>query len=129
MTLSRFELRKRIERMFENPKRGISIELFAQLAGVSKTQFKEVFLYGTEPMSEAMQIRVARALDKWEKGEVAIMQNRDRTRFVQHRKEPEVPLKRHMGLDIRNGRICLDIGVRNRNDYSKPTFEEKFKGK
>jgi hypothetical protein len=129
MTISRLELRKRIKRMFETPNRGISMDLFAQAAGISLTNFKDVFIYDKVPMSESVQIRASRALNAWEKGELAVMVNRDRTRFVQHRKEPQIPLKRHMSLDFKDGKICLDVGVRNRNDYSRPTFSEKLKGK
>ena len=129
MTLPRAELRRRLQRMFAADNRGISEALFAELAGMSPHHFRQAFLLEVLPVSETMQIRASQALERWERGEVQVMQNRDRSKFVRLRKEPKIPLKRHMGLDIRNGKICLDIGVRNRNDYSKPTFEEKLKGK
>ncbi len=129
MTISRIELMVRIKRMFDDPNRGISRQLFAELCGVSDSTIKRVFFDEDMPMSETTQIRVSKALEAWERGEVAIMQRRDKTRFVEYRKVAKPRLKRHMALTVRDGKIALDIGIRNRADYSQPAFKERFKGK
>lgn len=129
MTYSREELKARVKRMFADPYRGISRELFAELCGVSDWTLRRVFFDEDVPLSEMVQIRVSKALEAWERGEVAVMERRDRSRYVEYRKVAKPRLKRHMGLAFKDGKIGLDIGIRNRADYSRPTFEEKLKGK
>ena len=55
------------------------------------------------------------------------MQNRDRTKFVQYRKEAKPVLERATGLQVVNGEIKLKLGITNKYDYSQPTVDEQLK--
>jgi len=127
-TLPKVILKKVMKRFLKDRNRGISVDLFAQLAGVSVSQIKEVFLYESEPLSEYVQRRVSKAYTEWQNGEVAVMQNKDNTRFLQYRKESKPVLRKTTRLNVVNGQIRLDIGVKNRFDYSYNTLDEQLKG-
>ena len=125
--LSKAELKRQIKRFLADKDRGISIPMFAQLAGISRATLLDVFDYETEPMSETTQRRVNKAYFAWLNGEIAIMQNRDRTKFVQYRKEAKPVLERTTGLQVVNGEIKLKLGITNKYDYSQPTLDEQLK--
>ena len=76
-----------VKRFLKDPDRGISIRLFAELCGVTKRHLLDVFYFRSEPLTEYMQIRVSKGYKAWQNGEVAIMQNQDKTKFVTFRKE------------------------------------------
>ena len=118
-SIPKAELRKIMKRFLRDSQRGISIELFAQLAGLSASIIKSVFVYETEPLTEYVQRRVSKAYTEWKNGEVSIMQNRDQTRFVQYRKDAKPVLEKKNSLQLVNGQIKLKIGIENRYDYSK----------
>ena len=123
------ELYRVIEKFIKDENRGISIELFAELCGVSEGTLTKVFIYREYPMTEMVQRRVSRGYKSWLKGEVAIMQNHDRSRFVQYKKEPKPRVVRSMGLQVVNGEIKMQIGLRNKADYSDYTLDEQLRGK
>ena len=77
-------------------------------------------------MTLAVQIRVSKAYTEWKNGEVAIMQNRDRSRFVQYRKEAAPVVERKNQLEVVNGQIKLKIGLVNKHDYSRQTLDEQL---
>ena len=83
------ELLAIIKRFIKDQNRGISVKLFAELCGINKEHLLDVFYYRIHPLTEYIQIRVSKGYKAWEKGEVAIMQNRDKTRFVSYRREPK----------------------------------------
>ena len=122
-------LKKTIKRLIEDKERGISLALFSELAGCSEKHLREVFQYEHDPLTEDMQRRVTNAYNSWKNGYVAIMKNRDNTRFVDYRRVPKPRIARSMGLDVVNGVIRLKIGIRNRSDYSGRTIDEKLRGK
>lgn len=126
-SIPKAELRKIMKRFLRDSQRGISIELFAQLAGLSASIIKSVFVYETEPLTEYVQRRVSKAYTEWKNGEVSIMQNRDQTRFVQYRKDAKPVLEKKNSLQLVNGQIKLKIGIENRYDYSKLTLDEQLK--
>lgn len=126
-SIPKVELRKIMKRFLRDSQRGISIELFAQLAGLSASIIKSVFVYETEPLTEYVQRRVSKAYTEWKNGEVSIMQNRDQTRFVQYRKDAKPVLEKKNSLQLVNGQIKLKIGIENRYDYSKLTLDEQLK--
>ena len=121
------ELLAIIKRFIKDQNRGISVKLFAELCGINKEHLLDVFFYRIHPLTEYIQIRVSKGYKAWEKGEVAIMQNRDKTRFVSYRREPKPRLARTTGLHLVNGQIRLKVGVSNHGDYSKPTLDEQLK--
>jgi hypothetical protein len=116
-----------IERFCEDKDRGISVMLFAELSGVSLKHFKDVFIDRTEPLTETIQRRVSKAYEEWRDGNVRVMQNRDRTRFVEYRKEPKPLLRRDNRLIVENGRIVLKPGIVNRSDYNRPTLGQQLR--
>jgi hypothetical protein len=120
------ELKRIIKRFFQDKNRGISIKLFAELAGVSHLYLRDVFLYETEPLSETVQRRVDKAYKAWVNGEVAIMQNQDRTRFVQYRKEAKPVMQKTTGLQLVNGQFKVSLGVKPKYDYSGLTLDEQL---
>ena len=125
-TIPKLELKRIIRKFLVDPDRGISIPLFCDLAGVSTTQLRNVFLKECEPLSEYIQIRVSKAYTEWKNGEVAIMQNRDTSRFVQYRKESKPVMKRTTALHVVNGEIKVKIGISNRYDYSDRSLDEQL---
>lgn len=127
-TLPKTVLRKVIKRFLQDKNRGISIALFAQLAGLSEAHIKDVFLYENEPLTEYVQRRVSKAYTEWQNGEIAIMQNKDSTKFLQYRKEAKPVLHKTTGLHLVNGQIKIKVGIANRYDYGNTTLDEQLKG-
>jgi hypothetical protein len=107
--------------------RGISIPLFAELCGVSVAILRLVFIKEEEPLTEYVQRRVSKGYQSWLRGEVAVMMNRDQTRFVQYRKEPKPRVARFIGLEVQNGQIKLKIGLKNKADYSNLDIDEQLR--
>ena len=126
---SKADLRRIIKRFLKDKNRGISIPLFADLAGLSTSHIRDVFLNETEPLTEYVQRRVSKAYQEWIGGEVAIMQNRDRSLFVQYRKEAKPVLHKSTKLTLVNGEIKINLGIKPRHDYSDLTLDEQLKGK
>lgn len=126
--ISRIELFRIIRKFLEDKNRGISQELFAELAGMSKEHLLDVFIRGVYPLSERVQRRVSRAYEHFRDGEVAIMQNKDRTKFLEYRRQPKPRMTRSMGLEVKNGAIKLRIGVKNRVDYEERDIDEQLRG-
>lgn len=126
--ISRIELLRIIRKFLEDKNRGISQELFAELAGMSKEHLLDVFIRGVYPLSERVQRRVSRAYEHFRDGEVAIMQNKDRTKFLEYRRQPKPRMTRSMGLEVQNGAIKLRIGVKNRVDYEERDIDEQLRG-
>lgn len=124
--ISKKELLYEIGKFIRDEKRGISIELFCDLCGVSKSNFLDVFRDELYPISEYMQRRVSKGFTSWKNGEVSVMQNRDRTRFVQYRKEPKPTYVRSTQLQLVNGEFKIKIGIKNRADYSDRPLTEKL---
>lgn len=126
--ISRIELLRIIRKFLEDKNRGISQELFAELAGMSKEHLLDVFIRGVYPLSERVQRRVSRAYEHFRDGEVAIMQNKDRTKFLEYRRQPKPRMTRSMSLEVQNGAIKLRIGVKNRVDYEERDIDEQLRG-
>jgi len=122
------ELKTQVLRFIDNKNRGISLRLFCELAGIDLRTLMDVFVREEYPMTEYVQIRVSKAYNSWKNGEVAVMEKRNRERFVTYRKEPKPALIRGYGLEVSDGKIKLNVGIKNRNDYSTPTLEEQLRG-
>jgi len=119
-------LRKTIKRFLKDRNRGISIELFAELCGVSSSTLEAVFRDETEPLTEYVQRRVSKGYTEWKNGEVAVMQNRDTSKFVQYRKEAKPVMYKSTGLHLVNGEIKIKVGISNRCDYDNVTLDEQL---
>jgi hypothetical protein len=125
--LPKKELMRIIKRFLADERRGISQKLFAEIAGISETTLKDVFMYEKIPMSETTQRRVSKAYEHWRKGDVAIMELRDRTRVVEYRKESKPRLAKGYGLQVQGGEIKLKLGIRNKAEYDE-TLDEQLRG-
>lgn len=123
------ELMRIIRRFMQDADRGISINLFAELVGVSDEHLRNVFIRGTANMDDVLQRRVSKAYEEWRDGNVAIMQNRDGTKFVTYRKNSKPRLKKSYGLSVVGGEIRVNVGMKNRSDYGYLTLDETLRGK
>lgn len=121
---SKVELAKIVKRFAADKKRGISLEHFAEIAGVDLRDFRKAFLEDSLNISEAMQIRVSKAMRAYMRGDLVVYQNWDRTRTVEYRKEPKPAFKRNLGFTVTKEGVKLNIGLVNRRDYTQPTFLE-----
>lgn len=126
-SIPKSQLKQIIKRFIKDKDRGISLNLFADLAGISKSHFMDVFHYETEPMTEMVQRRVSKAYVEWRDGEVSIMQNRDKSRFVQYRKENHPVMQKSSALQIVNGAIKIKMGITNKYDYDVDNLDEQLK--
>jgi hypothetical protein len=122
----KLELKRIIKRFFNDKNRGISIALFADVAGVSQYHLRDVFLDESEPLTEYVQRRVDKAYKAWVNGEIAIMQNQDRSKFVQYRKENKPVMTKSMGIALKDGQFKVNLGVKPKYDYSGLTLDEQL---
>ena len=63
------ELHQVLKRFFDDQDRGISISLFAELAGLTKKTLIDIF-YRNHTMTERSQIRLSKAYHAWKNGEI-----------------------------------------------------------
>jgi hypothetical protein len=126
--LSKRELKKQIKRFIQDKDRGISIPMFCELAGISKTQLHDVFDYETEPLSEYVQTRVNKAYAHWKSGRVRVMKRPNNSRYVDFRREERPPIYPQTRLKLTAEGIKLHVGLVNRHDYSEPDLNEQMRG-
>ena len=118
------ELKVLVGKLLRDKARGISIQKFADLCGISKDLLQDVFIYEIVPMTETTQRRVSAAYQHWVDGRVRVMRRKDQTQYVDYRKIPEPAIFPHMGIVNSPDGFKLSIGPRNRHDYSYPTLDE-----
>ena len=123
---SKEELRRIIKRFAADKRRGISLEHFCEVAGVDLRDFRKAFLEETLNISEAMQIRVSKAMKSWERGDIVIYQHWDRTESVEYRSKSKPVFKKTLGFEVTKNGVRLNIGLVNRRDYTQPTLAEQF---
>lgn len=123
--MTRKEIREAVARFKADPNRAFSEALLAEAAGISHSTFRLVFDKNNE-MPEWVQIRMERVLKALAAGELRIMRNRDRTKYVEYRREPKPDMQRGIRLELKNGRISINPGLRNLNDYSQPSLKEQL---
>ena len=125
-SIPRAELKRIIKKFLKDKERGISIDLFADLCGLSTSIIKMVFIDETEPMTEYVQRRVSKGYTEYRDGEVAIMKNRDNTKFVQYRKQATPSLQRSTTLQVVDGQIKIKVGITNKYDYSINDLDDQL---
>jgi len=125
--LPKRELMKRMERFFADSNRGISKEMFSEICGMSVNALNETFVYKARPISDQMQIWVSKALLEWEAGKVLVKRRSNGTKFLEYQRNPQPQMRAHTGLKFTSEGFKLDIGLRNRADYSGPTLTEQMK--
>jgi hypothetical protein len=118
-----------IGKFLRDENRGISIQLFADLCGVNMSHMRDVFIAKCVPLTEAMQRKIDKGYKAVLEGRVAVMENRDGTRYVEYRKTPKPRLTRSTGLQVVDGQIKIKVGIRNRADYSTSTLDEQLRRK
>ena len=123
--LPKRELLRQIKKFLADKDRGISIQLFADLCGISSAHLLDVFKYETEPLTELVQMRVNKAYREWREGRIRVMKRQDNTRYVDYRKEPVVPLMPSNKLMLTKDGIKLKVGMSNRHDYSDQHLNER----
>jgi alpha-galactosidase/6-phospho-beta-glucosidase family protein len=117
-----------MQRFNADKDRGISIALFAELAGISHAHFYDVFIYNKEPLTEMVQRRVSKAYQQWKAGNVKVMKRIDNTRYVDYRKESQPVFMPKMGLQVTSDGIKMKVGMVNRHDYSEISLDEALRG-
>lgn len=125
--LPKAELYKRMERFAADKKKALSWEYFSDLAGVDVNHLRNIFINRTAVLTEYVQIRVSKALERLENGDVTLMRNRHSERFLQYNQTPKPRMVKSTDLVLRDGKIELKIGIKNRNDYSEATLGEQLK--
>lgn len=115
-----------MKRFMQSENRHISMNLFADLCGVAVQTLYDVFEDERYPMSEYVQRRVSKGYTAWMRGEVAIMQNRDTSKFLKFRKESKLRLARSVRLAVTPDGIKIRPGIRNLNDYSEPNLKDQL---
>jgi len=126
--LTKQELFRQMKRFVKDRERGISIDLFCRLAGISTVQFYDVFIHRTYPQTEMMQLRVSKAYQQWKEGNVKVMRRKDNTRYVEYRREPQPAMMPGMGLKVTLDGIKIKVGMVNRHDYSEIDLQEALRG-
>ena len=125
--ISKVELMRMVKALLADKKRGIPIPLFAELCGVDRRTLHNVFVHELYPMSELVQRRLSRGYNAWRNGEIAVMERYGK-KWIEWRKEPKKRMVRGYGLTLENGQIKLQVGIKNRLDYSGYTLDDKLKG-
>jgi len=126
--LPKSELKRQIKKFLQDKERGISVNLFAELCGVTKVHLWDVFVLEREPLTETVQTRVNRAYMLWKQGYVKVMKNKDNTRFVDFRKVAQPPVMPSTGLKMTSEGIKIRVGMVNRHDYSEFDLNERLRG-
>lgn len=124
--MSKAEIYRQMERFWKDPDKTLSIRMFAELCGLSETLLKRVFYVKDMAMSEHTQIAVSRALERMTRGDVMMVYDRNSRRSLFYRQEPRPRLAKSMNLTVRDGKIGLKVGVKNKSDYSYAGFDEQF---
>ena len=125
--LSKAQLKAEIKRFIMDLDRGISVNLFAELCGISKQHLDDVFKYEKEPLTEHIQRRVNKGYADWRAGRVKVMRL-GRKKWVEYRREPEPPLYPTSKLVLTNQGFQVKVGFVNRHDYSQPQIDEQLRG-
>ena len=120
------EIYRRMDRFQADGKSAFSWNMFSELAGLSESYLREIFVSRKLPMTETVQIRVDRALKKMEAGEVSVMYNRDRSRFVHYNKTPDLRLQRSYTVNFDGNNFTVKTGLKGRYDYSQITLKEQL---
>ena len=124
---SKLELKKQLKRFIKDPDRGISVPKFAEMCGCDPSLLYHVFIMEDKPLTEPMQIRIGRVFHDWQLGRIGVFRSKAAGEFPAYKKDEKIPLFRHMGLKVTPDGIKMDIGLRNRHDYSYTTLDEALK--
>ena len=124
--LSKAELYRQMTRFSEDANSPFSWKSFAELCGISADHLRKIFVYRVAPLTEETQVRVSRALEKMKNGDVTVMYNKDKSRFIKHNNEPKPRVVRGYQIKLIGGQLKVQPGLVNRNDYSQVTLKEQL---
>lgn len=124
--MTKVQLRAAVERFMDDPHRVVSEKMLCELAGISEDTLRNVFKTKITPITITTQIRLEKALEAIERGDVMVLRNRDKTREVHYRKKSQPEFKRGFSLTLRNGQVAIRTGLQNANSYRQPTFKEEL---
>ena len=124
--MSKAEIYRQMERFWKDQDKTLSIPMFAELSGLSVTLLNRVFYVKDMDMSEHTQIAVSRALERMTRGDVVMVYDKAKRRSLVYRQDPRPRLTKSLGLTVKDGKIGLTAGIKNKADYSKPGFDEQF---
>jgi len=119
------ELKRIMHKFLQDKHRGISQKLFAELAGISLTTLRNVFVNETESLSDMVQMRVTRAYEHVLHGRIKIMSHKN-VRSVEYRKEAAPRLRRNTQLVLTPDGFKIKTGIRLKHDYSTVTLDEQM---
>lgn len=123
--LSKEELLRRLRMFRDDENKRISIAMFAEAAGISHHYLRQI-IAGKAPLSERNQRRLDRTLREYMNGNIVVMKNRDKTQYVEYRRESKPTARRTYGIGFENGEFRLKLGLRQTGDYSAPTLREQM---
>lgn len=124
--LSKHELYRQMSRYADDANTPFSWASFSELCGVSASHLRKIFVYRDSPLTEDVQVRVSRALEKMKAGDVTVMYNKDKSRFIKHNPEPKPRIARGYQIKLIDGQLKVQPGLVNRNDYSQITLKEQL---
>ena len=116
--LTKVQLLKEIQLFIRDKDRGISIDHFAEVAGITEWHIRQVFDLQTEPLTEYGQRRVNRAYMHWKEGKLKVMVMKNRKRFVDYRKEPQPAIIPTSKLIMTDSGFKVQNKPLNRHDYA-----------
>lgn len=120
------ELYRHMDHFAADNKKALSWRFLGELAGLDPDHLRNVFLTKSVPLTEYVQIRVSRALQRLADGDVTVMQNRFKERYLQYNQTPKPRMVKENKLVLKDGQIGLKVGIKNRNDYSEATLQEQM---
>jgi len=114
-------------RFWADTERGISMPLLVEFTGVSQKTFEEVVKRRNRPMQDWVQSALSKFAHEWEAGMIEVYQRPNRTKAIRYRREPKLDMRPSVGLQVVDGQIRLNVGLKNRANYMTPTLKEQLK--
>jgi hypothetical protein len=118
VNLTKKQLMVEMKLFVEDKDRGISINNFCEIVGISSRLFTYVFCELKFPMTEETQRKVNRAYNHWKEGRLRVMKKHTNETYPDYRKEPVQPLVHVTRIQPTAGGFKVQVGAINRHDYS-----------
>lgn len=122
--MTKAELFARMERYANDEKKVLSWHYLSELCGYSEKYLRDIFVDKSKPLTEPVQMRVSKALERMSNGDVTVVYWKDKTRELRYNTQPKPRLIKGGKIVMKNGKVQLEMGPINRGDYSMPTLQE-----
>ena len=122
--MTKAELFARMERYANDEKKVLSWYYLSELCGYSEKYLRDIFVDKSKPLTEPVQMRVSKALERMSNGDVTVVYWKDKTRELRYNTQPKPRLIKGGKIVMKNGKVQLEMGPINRGDYSMPTLQE-----